>query len=202
MNWFKYCFIFLIVTSFSLQARVQISSNPDDSSIYVVNPETSERFSVGTTPYEGSLQELLSRTGDDNTLFLHIEKTGFETYRLLLNSFGRSSLNLNVNLEVAKDIKIVQDLDLLVNDLFDVQRMARGRDFSSALSKLDLLEERFPHYSVIHEMRGSIFYLQQEYTRSLSSYRRAFSLNAENRDAYRMKVYLERRFGVSEGGAN
>lgn len=192
---------FLVLISFcdlALAARIRINSNPDQSHIYVVNPTTGQKNSIGVTPYDGDLSQLLSQGQDGNSLFLSIEKPGFDPYRLFFSSFGKNNIDLNLVLDVSKDIKIVQDLDLLVGDLFDVQRLIRGQSFSKAIEKLALLESRFPHFSVIPELQGSAYYLSREFTNALNSYRKAFALNAKNRDAYRMMLYLERRFNMSD----
>ena len=40
----------------------------------------------------------------------------------------------------------------------------------------------------------------KEFKRSLSFYRKAFAVNPKNRDAYRMKLYLEKKFKISSKG--
>lgn len=188
----------LFISGFAHAGTLSITSNPTESDVFVVDSKTGERSRLGTTPFEGPVSDVLERSSDGNSLFVELEKPGFEKYRVFLASFGKSDIDFKINLEVAKDMRMVQDMDFLMSDLFDVQRMIRGQDFSSALEKLDLLKDRFPHFSILEELRGSVFYLTQEYTRALTAYRRAFALNAKNRDVYRMMIYLERRFNLSD----
>lgn len=195
--------IFTLTISNTLWAsKIEIFTNPEEAEVYVINPENGERVTVGTTPYEGPLDLLSQKASGSTSFVIEIAKPGFDSYRLLYSIISSGDVTLRVNLPLKNEIKLTQDLDLLMSDLFDVQRMVRARDFNSALTKIELLEAKFPQYSILHEMKGSIFYLTQDFTRALSSYRRAFSLNAKNRDAYRMKVYLERKFNTEGIASN
>ena len=50
----------------------------------------------------------------------------------------------------------------------------------------------------MHELLGSAYYLKKDFRSSLGAYRKAFSLNPDNMDAYRMKLYLEKSFNVAQ----
>jgi tetratricopeptide (TPR) repeat protein len=179
-------------------SEIKISSNPIGGLIYVQDAKKGQRIKVGETPFKGSLDQLVSSLPDKAAFVVEVSKVGFEPYRILLTKTGSMDIDLDVNLEISKNLEMVQDLDLLTGDLFDVQRMIRVKDFLSSLKKLDLLERKFPHYSIIAEMKGSVFYLMKEYKRSLGFYRKAFALNPENREAYQMKLYLEKKFKINE----
>lgn len=179
-------------------SSVNIKSNPDTAEVFVLNVSDGKPISVGETPFEGNVDDLGSRAGGGNSFVIEIKKVGFEPYRVLMNTLGGNDIELSVNLKVSKDIELVQDIDLLMSDLFDVQRLVRGQDYASALTKLTALQKKFPHFSIIPEMTGGIHYLNRDFTRAMNSYRKAFSLNAKNQSAYRMKKYLEKRFGLPE----
>jgi tetratricopeptide (TPR) repeat protein len=201
----KKIFTVLFFTTFipqALASNIEIVTNPEEAEVFVINPENGERVTVGTTPYEGPLDLLGQKAGGATSFVIEIDKPGFESYRLLYSIISSSDVTLRVNLPLKSEIKLTQDLDLLMSDLFDVQRMVRGKDYTSALAKIELLEAKFPQYSILHEIKGSVFYLTQDFTRALAAYRRAFSLNAKNRDAYRMKIYLERKFKTDEVASN
>jgi hypothetical protein len=201
----KKTFLTFLISSLATCAfasKIEIVTNPEEAEVFVINPENGERVTVGTTPYEGPLDLLSQKASGATSFIIEIDKPGFDSYRLLYSVIASSDVTLRVNLPLKNDIKLTQDIDLLMSDLFDVQRLVRGRDYASALSKVELLEAKFPQYSILHEIKGSVFYLTQDFTRALASYRRAFSLNAKNRDAYRMKVYLERKFKTDELASN
>ena len=125
-----------------------------------------------------------------------IEKEGFDPYRVLLTRTGSNDIEMSVNLDISKNIKMIKDLDYLMVELFDVQRQIRAKDYTSALNKLDGLEKDFPHYSIIYELKGSAYYLNKDFSKALNFYRKAFSINPDNRDAYNMKIYLEKKFNL------
>ena len=76
--------------------------------------------------------------------------------------------------------------------------MVRLKDYQSSLQKLEMLERKFPHFSIIHEMKGMIFYLQKNFKMALNFYRKANGINPQNIEAYKMKTYLEKKFGISK----
>jgi hypothetical protein len=186
---------FLLVNNVNA-GKVTITSNPEGSIIYVKNAKKGERLKIGKTPFTGNMEQLVSNISSSSAFVVEVTKPGFDPYRILLTKANDMDIELDVNLEVSRNIKMAQDLDLLTTDLFDVQRMIRGKDFKSSLEKLNLLEKKFPHYSIIAEMKGSVFYFMKEFKRSLGFYRKAFSLNPENREAYQMKIYLEKKFNI------
>lgn len=189
--------IALIFTVLSSQAaEVRVKSNPSGSIVFTENAKTGKRVKIGKTPLVVSWDELESKNGKDTPFIIDVSKEGFNPYRLLVVGLKKEDLELSANLDVQANIKHVEDFDFLMGDLFDIQRLIRTRDYKDALDKLARLERKFPHYSVIPELRGSIHYLNKDLKRSLASYRKAFSLNSKNRDAYRMKKYLETHFGI------
>lgn len=190
---------FLLSTFVALGAfasEFNINSNPSDCDVFIIG-ENGKKNAVGKTPYKGNLESLKSTYGLTGTMQVEVYKPGFEAFNISVPLISSSAVNLNANLEVEKDIKLTQDVDLLVTDLFDVLRMMRIKDFPSAFAKLDKLEEKFPQYSIIYEMKGSISYMQKEFKKALNYYRKAFGINPKNREAYKMKVYLEKKFQVA-----
>ena len=184
----------------SVANEISIISNPVGGLIYVKDAKKGERIKIGETPYKGNLDQLVANLSSKAAFIVEVSKVGFEPYRILLTKTGAMDIELDVNLQISKNIEMVQDLDMLTGDLFDVQRMIRVKDFKSSLLKLNLLEKKFPHFSIIAEMKGSVFYLLKEFKRSLGFYRKAFGLNPENREAYQMKQYLEKKFKVNKKG--
>lgn len=184
--------------NFAFANEISILSNPVGAFIYVKDAKKGDRIKIGETPYKGNLDQLVASLSSKAAFIVEVSKVGFEPYRILLTKTGAMDIELDVNLQISKNIEMVQDLDMLTGDLFDVQRMVRVKDYKSSLTKLNLLEKKFPHFSIIAEMKGSIYYLQKEYKRSLGFYRKAFGLNPENREAYQMKQYLEKKFKINK----
>lgn len=193
----KIIYLVLFMACFqTIASELIINSNPSDCDVFVIG-ENGKKNAIGKTPYKGSLESLKLSYGLTGTMQILVFKPGFETFNISVPLISSSEVKLNANLEIERDIQITQDVDLLVTDLFDVLRMMRVKDFASAFSKLDKLETKFPHYSIIYEMKGSISYMQKEFKKALNYYRKAFGINPKNREAYKMKVYLEKKFQVA-----
>lgn len=197
MKLVKVIFILFMINQ-AFAAKLNVKSNPSDCDVFVVN-KNGQKNGIGKTPYETDIDTLISNYGQDGPIQLEVFKPGFEKYSITVPLVKNSDIDITANLEVEKDVKLAQDFDLLVTDLFDVLRMMRVKDFDTAFKKLQVLEVKFPHFSIIHEMKGSIAYMKKEFKQSLNFYRKAFGLNPKNREAYRMKVYLEKKFGLSNG---
>lgn len=190
--------LFLVMFSGSLFAEdISITSNPEQAIISVRNAQTGQSVRIGKTPYKGNLETIISNIASGSVFMLELTKDGFEPYRILITKTGASDIAVNVNMTVDRNMRMTQDFDILMSELFDVQRMIRTKDYDSSMQKLDVLIKKFPHFSIVYEMKGSIFYLMKEFKRSLTFYRKAFAVNPKNRDAYRMKTYLEKKFKVA-----
>src|SRR5690606_24299241 len=97
---------------------------------------------------------------------------------------------------ISQEILTVKKHDILMADLFNIQKLIRSNNYSEALAKLEILEKDFPNFSIIPELKGIAYYMSKDIEKALSQFRTAFSKNAENRDAFKMKVYLEKKLGI------
>jgi len=189
--------IFLFTMTKTYGDEFRIRSNPEQADIYVKNTNTGAKIKIGKTPLTMPLAELISNFAKADVFILELAKDGFEPYRILITKMGSNDIDLLVNLKISKNIKRIKDTDYLISQLFETQRQIRAKDYSGALKKLDKLEEKFPHYSIVYELKASAYYLDKQFKRALNYYRKAFSVNSDNRDAYIMKVYLEKKFKLT-----
>ncbi len=188
----------LSLSYWCLAEDLTITSNPEQAEIFVKSSASDPGVKIGKTPLKIPMNEVVTNFAKSNVFILEINKEGFDTYRVLLTRTGSNDIELSVNMEVSKNLKLVKDVDYLVTQLFEVQRQIRTKDYADALKKLDLLEKDFPHYSCVYELKGSAYYLSKDFSKALSYYRKAFSINPDNRDAYIMKVYLEEKFNLKQ----
>jgi len=190
----------LLVTFFSQQAftasKLTIKSQPPGAEIFIQSA-SSKAVRIGTTPYEADLNEIVDSYVKSNSFVLELKKSGHNPYRLLVAKTAEADLELTANLELDKAISNLKDHDLLMNELFNVQKLVRGRNFTDALKQLDTLEKKHPQLSIIPEMKATTYYMNKDIEKALSYYRKAFSLNPENSDAYRMKTYLEKKLNLN-----
>ncbi|OFZ14260.1 MAG: hypothetical protein A2X86_05275 [Bdellovibrionales bacterium GWA2_49_15] len=193
----KYMLLVLVLTFFSrwcLAEELTVTSNPEQADIFIKTTSNDAGVKIGRTPLKIPMSEVVNNFAKSNVFILEISKEGFDPYRVLLTRTGSNDIELSVNLDVSKNLKLVKDVDYLVTQLFEVQRQIRIKDYVDALKRLDILEKDFPHYSVVYELKASTYYLSKDFSKALSYYRKAFSMNSDNRDAYIMKLYLEEKF--------
>lgn len=194
-DFYKFALILSLIPGLSWANKLSIKSQPEGAEIFIVG-SSGKPVRLGATPYEANLTDVINSYVKATSFVLEIKKSGHLPYRVLLAKTADVDLELAANLELDPAISNIKAHDLLMNQLFDVQKMIRGRNFRDALLKLDDLEKKNPDFSIIPELKATAYYMNKEVENSLSYYRKAFSLNPENADAYRMKVYLEKKLGL------
>jgi tetratricopeptide (TPR) repeat protein len=187
-------FLSLLFPISSMASKLKIKSQPEGADIYLVGNGKPVR--LGTTPYEANLNEVINTYVKASSFVLELKKSGHQPYRLMLAKTDDVDLELTANLELDEAVSNIKKHDLLMNQLFDVQKLVRGRNFKDALSKLDDLEKKHPALSIIPELKATAYYMSKDVENALSLYRKAFALNPDNHDAYRMKIYLEKKLGL------
>ncbi len=192
----KFLFILAIIQISlpALAGKLTIKSQPVGAEIFINVGGRPVR--LGVTPYESDLSEVIRTYVKSNSFMMEMKKAGHLPFRILLAKTEDVDLELSANLELDPAVSNHKEHDLLMNELFDVQKMIRGRNFRDALGKLDELEKKHPTLSIIPELKATSYYMNKEVENALSYYRKAFALNPDNVDAYRMKVYLEKKLGV------
>jgi tetratricopeptide (TPR) repeat protein len=187
---------FLITLTTGVYAgRLIIKSQPEQAEIFILNGD-SRPVLIGKTPFETYVDEIIKSYVKSSSFIIELRKDGHEVYRVLLARTANVDLTLSANLELSKNVSNIKEHDLLMNELFDVQKLIRARNFNDAINKLGDLEKKNPGLSIIPELRATALYLNKNVEGALSYYRKAFSINPDNADAYRMKVYLEKKLGV------
>lgn len=194
MSRFVYLFIILF-SPLAIAGKITIKSQPDAADIFIIDG-TSKPVPLGKTPYESDLEEIIRNYVKSSSFLIELKKDGHEPYRVLVAKTANVDMALTATLELSQAITNIKEHDFLMNELFDVQKLIRARNFTDAINKLEDLEKKNPRLSIIPELRATAMYLNKDVEGALSYYRKAFSVNPDNADAYRMKIYLEKKLGV------
>lgn len=194
----KFIFIFLlfIFSTTSFAANLNIKSNPENAVVYIRKTSESKRAKLGETPLKVSLEDIFANYSTDRTFVIEIEKDGHKNYNMLVSIYNKADINFDVKMEVSASVKLTKNFDSIVSQLFEAQRLLRDKNYPGAIETLTALSRKHGNLSTIYELLGSAYYLNKDFQNALSNYRKAFSLNAENSDAYSMKLYLEKALGV------
>lgn len=196
MNFIKGLFFIIIFSNTCFGASFSINSQPSEVEIFIAADANQKPVLLGKTPFKQDLEQLIQTYVKKNQFILTLKKKGYEDYNVLFTKTNSVDIKLNVNLQVENRISQIQDHDKLMMELFNVQKLIRGRNISDAIKKLDQLEKKFGDFSIVAELKATAYYMNKDIENALSYYRRAFALNSENVDAYKMKVYLEKKLGV------
>ena len=189
--------IFTFATSYSLfAADLKIKSDPENAVVYIREASSNKRNKLGETPLKISLDDVFNNYTKDRTFVIEIEKNGHKNYNMLVSIFNKADINFDVKMEVSHSVELTKNFDMIVSQLFEAQRLLRDKNYPSAIETLTTLSKKHGNLSTVYELLGSAYYLKKDFQNALSSYRKAFSLNADNSDAYSMKLYLEKALGV------
>ena len=194
MSRLLYLFI-LLFSPLVLAGKITIKSQPDAADIFLIDG-TSKPVPLGKTPFESDLEDIIRNYVKSSSFVLELKKDGHDPYRVLVAKTANVDMALTATLELSQAITNIKEHDSLMNELFDVQKLIRARNFTDAINKLEDLEKKNPRLSIIPELRATAMYLNKDVEGALSYYRKAFSVNPDNADAYRMKIYLEKKLGV------
>ena len=189
-------YLFIILFSpLAIAGKITIKSQPDAADIFLIDG-TSKPVPLGKTPFESDLDDIIRNYVKSSSFVLELKKDGHDPYRVLVAKTANVDMALTATLELSQAITNIKEHDSLMNELFDVQKLIRARNFTDAINKLEDLEKKNPRLSIIPELRATAMYLNKDVEGALSYYRKAFSVNPDNADAYRMKIYLEKKLGV------
>ena len=191
--------VLIVLISGMIHAKsILINTIPKEAEVFVFasNDPKSAPVKLGRTPYAADLDLIISKFSGVKTLALEIKKEGFNDEKILLSATGNYDVDINVKMDINKKIKTIKEHDILMQELFRIQKMIRGRNFSDAIEKLTQLEKKHKDFSIIAELKAIAYYMSKDIDQALSYFRHAFALNPDNVDAFKMKVYLEKKLGI------
>lgn len=184
----------------ALSQVYELKTVPPGADVYITENFNREPKKIGVSPIKMNLDELYSQVSSKELYIITIEKEGYENFNYIARKFEGSDIKLEVPLRVSKKYKTIKKHDMLISRMFHIQKLIRSRNFNDALARLGNLEEEFPYFSSIPELKGITYYMSKDVESSLAMFRAAFALNPDNTDAYKMKVYLEKKMGIDAEG--
>lgn len=188
--------IWILSSTLLFGQQIEINSTVTGADIFVASDANAAPVKIGVTPFKMELNELINTYVQKNTFHIILKKDGFIDYSVLFTKTNDVDVTLTVNMKVDDKIKKIKDYDVMMSKLFDVQKLIRSGNIPDALNQLDNLERDHRGFSIISELKATAYYMQKDVEKALSYYRKAFAENENNKDAYKMKVYLEKKLGV------
>lgn len=175
---------------------LEIKSIPSKGEVFVRNPSTNQVSRLGTTPIKLDFDNISKNYTQSENFVVTIKRENYEDYRVLLTKPKSADVTLLANMRLINKSEDMKQYDILIGKLFDVQRLIRAKNYDDAITKLTSIEQNHHNISAVYEMKAMAYYMKKNINESLSYYRKAFAVNPENKDAYTMKVYLEKELGL------
>lgn len=189
--------LMFLLTGIQVNAsEFEVTTTPAKAEVFIASETSGEPVKLGNTPLKLTSDEVFSQVKDSKAFVLTVKKEGFDPYRLMIVKTPDVDYKMDILLTVSGEVRTIKKHDLLMSELFKAQRMIRAGNLSDALNKLTELEKDNKGFSIISEMKAIAYYMKKDLNAALSMYREAFSKNHKNQDAYKMKVYLEKKLGL------
>lgn len=186
-------FVLIVIWTVAQSGEVSINSIPDGAEVFMTIKGKSNK--VGVTPYKADSDVFYSNANADY-FFVEVIKKGHVPYRFLVSKISNIDIEIMAPLVSDSSVADIQKYDNMINNLLRGQQLIRSKNFDGAIELLTKLENEFSEFSIISELKGMAYYFGRRPEEALSSYRQAFSKNTQNVDAYKMKVFLEKKLNV------
>ncbi len=176
-------------------SRLVISSEPSEARIFARAPGGSDRIELGKTPLEMKTYELQDKIKIPNNSGeyreISIEKEGFSPQKLMLPAARIGSIETKLYAKLEPLPPPQPELaEKMLQHLFNAQQFAQSKSFDRAQAELDEALRLYPKFTRALSMRGTIFYLQQNYTESLKWYEKAIEVDPQYQEAVKMIARL------------
>lgn len=189
-------FLFFLVSCGSTY-NVKVTSTPDGAKVYARNVGSNKRVEIGNTPFISTVTDLRAKNFADGPMIFEIEKDGHRKTQIYVSE-STANIDILVELEKMDIIENTKKFDRVGSELFEVQRLIRNKKYPDAHKKLEEIKKAFPSLSIVHELEGSVFYLEKKFNQSLDSFRTAYRYNGENIFALKMKRFLEKKLNIKD----
>jgi len=176
------CVLLTTLTLVGCAGHVRFQSNPNEASVELISNDNRGATLVGQTPLMLDKVKISSLQKSGPYIF-RITREGFAPREITIASLTGLQLDYNVDL---KPIAMSPKTNLLVNELFAAQNLAQQHNYEEALNKLDVLQKDFPEIVAIYEMRGSIYMIKGQYALANKEFKRAITLDPENKELQAM----------------
>ncbi|WP_372655330.1 hypothetical protein [Halobacteriovorax sp.] len=180
--------------SCSSSTTIKINSAPEGAKIFVKNMSSKSSEEIGVTPLIIKTEDLEKKKLKDGPLFVELKKEGYEDGKVLLAETEAINIDLSLKLDPKDQLAEAKKYDKISAQLFEVQRLIRNKNYKEALEITGAIKKDFPELSVPNELEGSIFYLQNDFEKSLTAFNTAYTKNSENSFVLKMKrLILEKK---------
>lgn len=182
-------------------SRVSMDSTPTGAEVYVLPLGDGKPLMIGSTPLTARSAELLRQSGGAGPVMVEFRKRGYKPVKALITDLARLDLTLKMELPVSDGLEDLDQVNALIDSIFEAQRLALSGRFDDALALIKRAEKDAPQIAAAYEIEGGIYFLQKKLPEALDAYRVAAKYNPKNPETIRMRNLLETTLGIKAGGS-
>ncbi len=182
----------MIFLNHCASSKVQLSSTPKETQVYVAGPGATSPVLLGKTPLNLQSEQVLALAKATGPMQFEFRKDGYTPFKVIVTDITTSDITLNPELTRTSGIEDLDVVNKVVDELFEAQRLARIGRYDEALEKIKAIQKETPQVAAAFEMEGAIYYLKKDLKRSLDAYRTAEKRNPKNGETTQMKKLIER----------
>lgn len=171
--------------------HVSLLSNPTKARIYSRGTNESKGKLIGETPISLSALDLNKDSSTSGPIVIEFEKDGYDTKSILLTEAAVAGMIISADLSLSNSLADSQQLNWSVESLFEAQRLIRVGRHEEALRVLNTVEKVAPQLAVLHELKGTLYYLKNQYQEARDAYAQVLRINPKNLDAISMMHILK-----------
>lgn len=179
-----------------------VKTDPPGAEVYVKSFDSDEKQLIGQTPLTLSYSELREKTkipassGEFFRLILEKKDYQAETMLVPASRMGHSSTMIVIKMKSGGEA--VSKVNLLLQHLFNAQKLANEGDFERAQIEIDKDLEIEPNFTRAMSLRGSIFFLQKKFDESMKWFEKALAVDPGFSDAIKMIAQIKKINGMTD----
>ncbi len=184
--------LFLVSTVACSTSHLSVKSDPVQAEVFVENPKTGVKKSLGFTPLDVPMGQVKDAVGDSvgagDFFTLILEKKGFisQQFKVPATRFGTLMTEVTAPLKQGDDVQQAHLADDILDHLFTAQKFALAKEFERANTEIDHVLAVSPEFPRALSMRGSIYFVQKKYDESLKWYEQALKADPKMEEAVKM----------------
>jgi tetratricopeptide (TPR) repeat protein len=182
--------------------KLTVKSDPPEASVFFRSYGTEDKKLIGKTPLSLSLSEVQNQTkinpSSGEFFELILEKKDFQTERVLVPGGRMGHIETTVLAKLKPGQAEGRLAQILLQHLFNAQKLANDREFERAQMEIDKALEIDPSFTRAMSLRGSILFVQQKYEDSLKWFEKALTADPQFEDAIKMISQIKKITGLPQ----
>jgi tetratricopeptide (TPR) repeat protein len=186
----------LVLSSICLSCgTVKIRSTPPEADVLILLPGKAEPKQLGKTPFESQVNALSTEV-NNGTIILIVQKQGYFPNHFIVPNLSGGELEIETSLKPNLHADYTE-INRMVTLLFRAERMIKEKRFDDAIKAADELQAINENLAAAYHVKGTVFLLKNDLTKSRFEWKRAVELEPSNNEAQQMLKLIDQNLGVA-----